>query len=103
MIDLLKKDLDAVIKWQDKKSGVWYQVMDSPTRDGNYLESTCSSMFTYALLKAYRKGYVGSKYRDAGIKAYRGIINNFIKVNPERKGESCYRQVRHETKGKQTP
>ena len=83
VIDLLKKDLDAVIKWQDKKSGVWYQVMDSPTRDGNYLESTCSSMFTYALLKAYRKGYVGSKYRDAGIKAYRGIINNFIKVNPD--------------------
>lgn len=83
VIALLKKDLDAIIKWQDKKSGVWYQVMDSPTREGNYLEATCSSMFTYALLKAYRKGYVGAKYRDAGIKAYRGIINNFIKVNDD--------------------
>lgn len=83
VIELLKKDLDAVIKWQDKATGVWYQVMDSPKREGNYLESTCSSMFTYALLKAYRKGYVGSKYRDAGIKAYRGLINNFIKVNPD--------------------
>ena len=55
VIDLLKKDLDAVIKLQDKKSGVWYQVMDSPTRDGNYLESTCTSMFAYSLLKAARK------------------------------------------------
>ena len=81
---LLKKDLDAVIKWQDKKSGVWYQVMDSPERDGNYLEATCSSMFAYALLKAYRKGYVGAKYRDAGIRAYRGIINRFVKVNPDK-------------------
>ena len=84
VIDLLKKDLDAVIKWQDKKSGVWYQVMDTPNGPGNYLEATCSSMFTYALLKAYRKGYVGAKYRDAGIKAYRGIINKFVKVNPDK-------------------
>ncbi len=84
LIDLLKKDLDAVIKWQDKKSGVWYQVMDSPGREGNYLESTCSSMFAYALLKAYRKGYVGTKYREAGIKAYRGIVKNFIRINADK-------------------
>ena len=84
VIDLLKKDLDAVIKWQDKKTGVWYQVMDQPGRKGNYQESTCSSMFAYALLKAYRKGYLGTKYREAGIKAYRGIINNFIRVNADK-------------------
>ena len=84
VIDLLVKDFDAILKWQDKKTGVWYQVMDSPGREGNYLESTCSAMFTYALLKAYRKGYVGAKYRDAGIKAYKGIINNFIKVNEDK-------------------
>ena len=83
LIELLRKDFDAIIRWQDKKTGVWYQVMDSPSREGNYLESTCSSMFAYALLKAYRKGYVGTKYRDAGIKAYRGIINNFIKINDD--------------------
>ena len=84
VIDLLVKDLDAIIKWQDQKSGVWYQVMDAPNREGNYLEATCSSMFTYVLLKAYRKGYVGDKYRDAGIKAYKGIINNFIRVNADK-------------------
>ena len=84
VIDLLQKDLDAVLKWQDKQTGLWYQVMDSPGRDGNYLESTCSAMFTYVLLKAYRKGFVGAKYRDAGIKAYRGIINNFIRVNEDK-------------------
>ena len=84
LIDLLKKDFDAILKWQDKKSGVWYQVMDSPKREGNYLESTCSSMFAYVLLKAYRKGYVSEKYKDAGIKAYKGIIKNFIKVHPDK-------------------
>ena len=84
VIELLQKDLDAVIKWQDKKTGVWYQVMDSPGREGNYLESTASSMFAYGLLKAFNKGYLGQKYRDAGIKAYKGIIQNFIRVNADK-------------------
>ena len=84
LTELLQKDFDAILKWQDEKTGLWYQVMDSPQRKGNYLESTCSAMFTYALLKAYRLGYVGEKYQQAGIKAYKGMINNFIKVNADK-------------------
>ena len=84
VLDLLQKDLDAVIKWQDKETGTWYQVMDAPGKEGNYLESTCTSMFAYVLLKAYNKGYLGTKYRDAGIKAYQGIIKNFIRVNADK-------------------
>ena len=84
VIELVKKDFDAIIKWQDKKTGLWYQVMDAPGREGNYLEATCSSMFAYSLLKAARKGYVGDEYRQAGIKAYKGIINNFIEVNNDK-------------------
>ena len=80
----MQKDLDAVVKWQDKETGVWYQVMDSPGREGNYLESTCSSMFAYVLLKAARKGYVGQQYREAGVKAYKGILKNFIRVNDDK-------------------
>lgn len=83
VIDLLKKTFDNVIKWQDPKTGVWYQVMDSPKREGNYLESTASAMFAYSLLKAARKGWVGQSYRDAGIKAYKGILKQFIKENPD--------------------
>jgi rhamnogalacturonyl hydrolase YesR len=84
VIDLLRKDLAAVVKWQDKKTGTWYQVMDSPTRQGNYLESTATSMFAYVLLKAARKGYVGNEYREAGKRAYEGIIKNMIRINSDR-------------------
>ncbi len=84
VIELLRKDLDAVIKYQDPKTGLWYQVMDQPGHEGNYLESTCSSMFAYVLLKANRMGYLGEKYREAGIKAYKGIIKNFIRINADR-------------------
>ena len=84
VIDLLRKDFDAILKWQDKKTGTWYQVMDSPKRKGNYLEATASSMFAYVLLKAARKGYVGTVYRDAGKRAYQGIIDNMIRINADR-------------------
>lgn len=83
LIDLLRKDLDAIIKWQDKETGVWYQVMDQPGREGNYLESTCSAMFAYVMLKAYNKGYLGEKYLEAGKKAYDGIIKQFIRVDSD--------------------
>ena len=54
--DLLTRTLDGVVKWQDKDSGVWWQVMDQPGREGNYLESTCSAMMAYSMLKSVRKG-----------------------------------------------
>ncbi len=83
VIDLLNKAMASVVKYQDKQTGVWYDVMDvKDTR--NYLESTASSMFAYVLLKGYRKGYLGEKYRDAGVKAYNGILKQFIKVNPDK-------------------
>jgi len=80
VVEVLKKVLYGVLKWQDEETGLWYQVMDSPEREGNYLESTCSCMFAYALLKASRKGYVDSKYHEAGHKAYQGVLNHFIRM-----------------------
>ena len=84
VVAILQQDLENVVKWQDKESGLWYQVMDAPNREGNYLEATCSSMFAYALLKAYRKGYVANKaFQNAGIRAYQGILQHFIRVNDD--------------------
>ena len=83
VIKLLNKAMASVVKYQDKATGVWYDVMD--VKDPrNYLESTASSMFAYVLLKGYRKGYLSEKCRDAGVKAYNGILNQFIKVNPDK-------------------
>lgn len=48
----------AVIAAVDPVSGAWWQVMDEPGRDGNYIEASGSAMFTYALLKGARLGYL---------------------------------------------
>ncbi len=83
VIALLNKAMKSVVKYQDKKTGVWYDVMDVKS-DKNYLESTASSMFAYVLLKGYRKGYLSAEYLSAGVKAYKGILKEFIKVNPDK-------------------
>jgi len=82
VIDVAKKLAAGIIKYQDE-TGVWYQVVDQGEREGNYLESSASSMFTYFLLKGVDKGYLDQKYLDYGLKAYDGLIKEFIKEDPE--------------------
>ncbi len=81
--EILVKCFDAILKWQDKSTLTWYQVMDSPDRSGNYLEATASSMFTYSLLKASRYGWVDKKYQEEGLKAYDGLVKQFITENSD--------------------
>ncbi|KAI1504615.1 Six-hairpin glycosidase-like protein [Biscogniauxia marginata] len=48
----------AVIGAVDPHTGAWWQVLDEPGREGNYIESSSSAMFAYALLKGARLGYL---------------------------------------------
>jgi unsaturated rhamnogalacturonyl hydrolase len=42
----------AVISVADPATGLWWQVLDQGGREGNYLETSASAMFVYALMKA---------------------------------------------------
>jgi len=81
IIEILNQVSAGIKKFQDPKTGLWFQVLDQGNREGNYLEATGSSMFTYALLKATRKGYISSDYKDIAVKAYNGILENLVKEN----------------------
>ncbi len=79
VLTLIKNLAPALLKYQDEKSGVWYQVTDQGTREGNYPESSASSLFVYFLSKAINKGYIGEEYKPAMKKAFDGLIKEFIK------------------------
>lgn len=81
ILALVRRSLEAIVRWQDKRSGVWWQVMDCPDYEGNYKEASCSAMFAYALLKASRLGYVGKRFRRAGVRAYEGVLREFVRDN----------------------
>jgi unsaturated rhamnogalacturonyl hydrolase len=81
ILGILNQVAGGIKKFQDPKTGLWYQVLDQGQRKENYLEATVSSMFTYALLKGSRKGYISDDYKAIAIKAYSGILENLIKDN----------------------
>jgi unsaturated rhamnogalacturonyl hydrolase len=83
LIAQLERDAAAVARYQDAASGLWYQVLDKGTEKGNYLESSASSMFVYALAKGVRRGYLPPTYLANAEHGYRGILSHFIQTGPE--------------------
>lgn len=82
IVAIHKKMADAIVREQDK-SGLWWQVLDRPGDEGNYLEGSASSMFAYFLLKSADKGYLGDKYAIAGKKGYEAIVEQLIEENED--------------------
>lgn len=83
LIEMLNTVMKNTVKYQDKETGVWYDVMD--VKDPrNYLEATASSMFAYVLLKGSRLGYFDNDLKEAGLKAYKGILKQFVRVNADK-------------------
>lgn len=80
-IAIVQRLAEALKKVQDPASGVWWQVLDQGDREGNYLESSCSTMFVYFLAKSIRKGYIDNSYWDVAKKGYAGILDEFISIN----------------------
>lgn len=71
----------GIKKYQDSETGCWYQVLDKTPASltGNYLEASCSSIFTAAYLKAIRLGLLDkANYESVAKKAYEGLVNQFM-------------------------
>jgi unsaturated rhamnogalacturonyl hydrolase len=81
LIAILNRLSTALVKFQDAKEGVWWQVTDKANQQLNYLESSSSAMFLYALSKAVNKKYISINFKPAVTKAYNGIIKNFVRVD----------------------
>lgn len=72
---------EGIANYQDKDTGCWYQVMDKvpASLTGNYLEASCSSIFTAGYLKAIRLGLLDkTTYEPIAKKAYEGLVNQFM-------------------------
>jgi unsaturated rhamnogalacturonyl hydrolase len=83
LISYIKRLAPVLAKYQDKSSGVWYQIVDQGNRKGNYFEASASCMFVYALAKASRLGYIPETYAATAKKGFDGILKNFIEVEAD--------------------
>lgn len=81
LISYIKSFADAIVKVQDKETGLWYQVLDKAGEKGNYTEASASAMFVYMMIKSVNKGYLPQSYKVYAKKGYNGIIKNLITVD----------------------
>jgi unsaturated rhamnogalacturonyl hydrolase len=81
LIAILQRMVAALVCVQDQRTGLWYQVLDQGARAGNYLESSASCMFVYALIKGARGGLLPGSCLEVARKAYDGIIRRFVTVD----------------------
>ena len=81
LLAILDNVLVQIERYQDSKTGLWYQVLDRSGDKGNYLESTVSAMFIYSIYKGIRLGVVPAKYMAVADKGFEGFMKRFIKVD----------------------
>ncbi len=82
LLGILKRLAGAIEKYQEPKSGLWYDVLDKGSAKGNYLEASAACMFVYSLAKAVRLGYLPTAYLRVAQSGYRGITTRFIETEP---------------------
>lgn len=87
LVKITRQVANGLARWQDEQSGVWYQLLQHDDTfkgacgNANYLESSASSMFTYAYLKGMRIGVLSPNFRSVAEKAYRGLLATFVTEN----------------------
>ena len=82
LIDILNRLVNAIEKQQDKQTGLWYDIMNynGPGKEKNYLETSASSQFVYAIAKGVRKGYLPAAKIEIAKKAYHGLTSKFVLI-----------------------
>ena len=74
LIRVLRDLAKGLEKYQDPATGRWFQVIDKGSRSDNWTETSCSSMFTYALSRGSQQGYLDAHYKSVAQRGYEGVL-----------------------------
>lgn len=85
LAELLVETVDGLLCYQDKESGLFYQLTELGGTKGNYLETSASIMFAYGILKGVRLGILDEKvYRGKGEEILIGIETKMFSLKDGR-------------------
>ena len=76
---ILKDLLTAVAKYQDPVTGRWFQVVDMGTDTRDWVETSCSAMYSYAIWWAYQHGLLDASYAAVATKGFNGVMQMVTK------------------------
>jgi unsaturated rhamnogalacturonyl hydrolase len=79
-IETILKDLiTAVAAHQDPVTGRWFQVVDMETDSRNWVETSCSSMYSFVIWWAYQHGLVDASFAAVATKGFNGVMQMVTK------------------------
>lgn len=73
--------VEGISQYADKDTAMYYQVVDKGGKEGNYLETSGSSMIAYAMMKGARLGVLDKKFAEAGRKTFDGICQKYLSIS----------------------
>lgn len=73
--------IDSMLPYQDAETGMWYQVVNRGGIAPNYLETSGSAIFAYAIMKSVRLGLLEPSYFAHGRKAFDGVCTKYLSEN----------------------
>ena len=80
LVSILRNLSESLLKYQDKRTHLWYQVVDQPGRAGNYLESSATAMFAYSFAKGAREGYLQKKFFKMAKLTFDGLTSYSVRT-----------------------
>ncbi len=75
--------IEGISQYADPETGMYWQVVDCGGREGNYLETSGSSMIAYAMMKGARLGVIDKKYAAMGKKTFDGTCEKYLKITDD--------------------
>ncbi len=81
LVKIFKEAIEGIAQYADPETGMFYQVVDCGGREGNYLETSGSSMMAYAMMKGARLGVLDKKFAELGKKTFDGICKKYLSIN----------------------
>ena len=84
--NIFRELMTAVARYAEPATGLYWQVVDQGGREGNYLESSGSSMIAYAMMKGARLGILAPEFREKGKKTFEGLCDRCLTFNGDEMG-----------------
>jgi unsaturated rhamnogalacturonyl hydrolase len=79
LIAQLRQLCEAYTRYQDKETGLWFQILDKGEDPNNWRETSSSCMYTYTLSMAVKRGYIAKRYAEVAAKGYKGVLTQLSK------------------------
>lgn len=73
LLDILN-DLASGLESVQDAGGLWHQVLDQGNRSDDFLETSASAMFVYALKLGSKRGYIAESYASVAEQGFSGLM-----------------------------